>query len=478
MVFSSPIFLFWYLPLVLFFYYLASKPYRNYVLLFFSFLFYAWGEGEMMAVMITSVVINYLFGLWVDSTSGSKAKKGIIVLFVVANIGLLMYYKYANFFADNYNFAASALGFSSVTWEKVILPLGISFFTFHGMSYVIDIYRKEINVQKNPFSLALYISFFPQLIAGPIVRYKDIGAQLENREESVELFVSGIKRFIIGLAKKVIIANHVGRVAEMIFQTPVNDLGPDLAWLGLITVSIQIYFDFSGYSDMAIGLARMFGFKFSENFIYPLSSKSMREFWTRWHISLSSWFRDYVFIPLGGSKKSFLRTQFNLWMIFLLMGFWHGAEWVFIAFGVWHGIFIVIERAGLERLMGKLPFAFKNLYVWIIYMGGNIIFSSPSMGYAKDFTLKLFSGTPKLFQHDVSILVNRELWLIIALGLILNYPVQNKIIPILKKFVNETKGSLYSLSRIGMLLGYMLLLIIVSGELAGSTYNPFIYFRF
>ena len=460
--------------MVLLIYYLVKKNYRNYVLLFFSLLFYGWGEGEMMLVMLSSVVINYLFGLWIDKATQPKAQKWILVLFVCANLGLLMYYKYANFFADNYNWAATHLGFSAVMWEKVVLPLGISFFTFHGMSYVIDIYRKEIPVQKNPFSLALYISFFPQLIAGPIVRYKDIGEQLENRQESLDLFVSGVQRFIIGLAKKVLIANHVGRVAELVFQTPAGELAPDVAWIGLIAVSIQIYFDFSGYSDMAIGLARMFGFRFLENFVFPLSSKSMREFWTRWHISLSSWFRDYVFIPLGGSRKSFMRTQVNLWIIFLLMGFWHGAEWIFVAFGIWHGSFIVLERFGLEKLMGRWPYLLKNIYVWIIYMVGNIIFSSKNLRYAWDYTIHLFTGHADTTYAPVWELFNAEFICIAITGLILNYPVQKLLEKKRERASVKMQNGLLAI-QYSLMLG---ILVLCMAALANSTYNPFIYFRF
>jgi alginate O-acetyltransferase complex protein AlgI len=428
----------------------------------------------MMMIMLASMTFNYLFGIWLDKTNDNTNRKWVIALATITNIGLLIYFKYANFFADNYNFAARAMGFSVKTWETIVLPLGISFFTFHGLSYVIDVYRKKTEVQKNPFTLALYITFFPQLIAGPIVRYHDIAEQLENRKESIDLFVSGIKRFIIGLAKKVLIANQVAKVAELVFQTPTAELAPDLSWIGLIAVSIQIYFDFSGYSDMAIGLARMFGFKFPENFIFPLSSKSAREFWTRWHISLSSWFKDYVFIPLGGSRKSKLRTLINLWIIFFLMGFWHGAEWIFIAFGVWHGLFIVAERAGLEKLMKPIPGIFKNLYVWIIYMVGNIIFSSPDIGYIFRFCKTLFVSNHNTMYSNIWNYIHPGFIFTLILGIILNY---NIVSFIQKKQENMSAGVAIVLNSVkySFLLG---VLILSMSQIANSTYNPFIYFRF
>jgi len=420
------------------------------------------------------MTFNYLFGVWLGSTEKLKNRKLVVGLATAANIGILVYFKYANFFADNYSFAASCLGFSVKTWENIILPLGISFFTFHGLSYVIDVYRKKTEVQKNPFTLALYITFFPQLIAGPIVRYHDIADQLEDRKESTDLFVSGIKRFIIGLAKKVLIANQVARVAELVFQIPTAELAPDLAWIGLLAVSVQIYFDFSGYSDMAIGLARMFGFKFPENFIFPLSSKSVREFWTRWHISLSSWFKDYVFIPLGGSRKGKFRTIINLWVIFLLMGFWHGAEWIFIAFGIWHGLFIVMERAGLEKIMKPLPFIFKNLYVWIIYMVGNIIFSSPDISYVLRFCKTLFVSNYNTMYSEAWNYIHPGFIFILILGIILNYD--------LLAFIRKKQESLSTLFKTilsGAKYSFLLvLLILCMAQLANSTYNPFIYFRF
>ncbi|MBL7883114.1 MAG: MBOAT family protein, partial [Bacteroidia bacterium] len=333
MVFSSPIFLFWFLPMVLFFYYIVKREYRNWILLFFSLLFYGWGEAEMLSIMLLSTVINYMFGLFIEKNTNVGKRKMLLLIGIVANLFILFFYKYANFFVDNYNYAAGVFGFNPVFWDKIILPLGISFYTFHGMSYMIDVFRKHTPAQKNPLKLALYISFFPQLIAGPIVRYKDIEHQMDDRKVDLELFASGIKRFVIGLSKKVLVANIIGRVPDMVFGLPESELNAYWSWLSIIAATLQVYLDFSGYSDMAIGLARMFGFRFKENFIYPFIAQSMKEFWTRWHISLSTWFKEYVYIPLGGSKKGKIRTYLNLWVVFLLTGFWHGPSWSFVLFG-------------------------------------------------------------------------------------------------------------------------------------------------
>jgi alginate O-acetyltransferase complex protein AlgI len=254
----------------------------------------------------------------------------------------------------------------------LFLPLGISFYTFHGISYIIDVYRKHTFAQSDPFKLALYISFFPQLIAGPIIRYKDVENQIDDRRIDIDLFASGIKRFIIGLSKKILIANMVGRIPDFVFQMPEHDLNAYWSWLGIIAVTVQLYFDFSGYSDMAIGLGRMFGFRFLENFNYPYISQSMKEFWTRWHISLSSWFRDYVYYPLGGNRKGKLRMHFNLWTIFLLNGIWHGANWSFLLFGMYHGFLLTIERLGLNKVLLILPRAFRSIYVFFVFGLGNV----------------------------------------------------------------------------------------------------------
>jgi len=328
MVFSSSIFLFFFLPLVITGYYLLKENYRLYFLLLASLFFYAWGEPRYVLVMLLSIAINYIFGLFIHISIAAQEKiiaKVLLVLSVACNLGILFYFKYLNFTLNTVNRVFNT-GF---TFHDIVLPIGISFFTFQGMSYVIDLYWQKVNVQRNPARLAFYISFFPQLIAGPIVRYIDIEAQIYHRAKSVEKFVSGAQRFIIGLTKKVIIANNMGYVADLVFANPAVENTAATAWLGVICYAFQIYFDFSGYSDMAIGLGRMFGFEFLENFNYPYISKTITEFWRRWHISLSSWFRDYVYIPLGGNKKG--NVYVNLLIVFVLTGFWHGAHFQFLA---------------------------------------------------------------------------------------------------------------------------------------------------
>ncbi|MBN8696827.1 MAG: MBOAT family protein [Bacteroidetes bacterium] len=469
MVFSSPIFLFWFLPLVLFCYYLVDRKYRNGVLLFFSLLFYGWGEGEMLTLMLVSTLLNYVFGIQIQNATVASRSKWILFLGVSANLSLLLYYKYANFFVDNYNFAASHLGIETVTWEKVILPLGISFYTFHGISYIIDVYRKHTSAQRDPFKLALYISFFPQLIAGPIIRYKDVQDQIDDRRIDIPLFASGIKRFVIGLAKKILIANIVGRIPEMVFKMPESELNAYWSWLGVIAVAVQLYFDFSGYSDMAIGLARMFGFRFLENFNYPYISQSMKEFWTRWHISLSNWFRDYVYYPLGGNKKGKFRMHLNLWTIFLLNGIWHGANWSFVIFGIYHGSLLTFERIGFDRVLNFIPRVFRSIYVFIVFALGDVLFSIEDIHHAYAYYCSLFDfSAPDPF-HRIHLYLTSEWYFTLILGLILSIPSAEFLF---SQIQNIKRKQLLETCII------LLLFVLSVSELANTSYNPFIYFRF
>lgn len=469
MVFSSPIFLFWFLPMVLFFYYLVKKEFRNGVLLFFSLLFYGWGEPEMLAVMLVSTLINYLFGLWIEKTNISYQKKWLLFFGVISNVLLLFYYKYANFFADNYNHAASILGLRPVFLDKVVLPLGISFYTFHGMSYMIDVYRQQAKSQKNPLKLALYISFFPQLIAGPIVRYKDIEKQIDDRDFNLKRFSSGVKRFIVGLSKKVLVANVVGRVPEMVFHLEYSELNAYWSWLTIVAATVQVYLDFSGYSDMAIGLARMFGFEFKENFIYPFISKSMKEFWTRWHISLSSWFKDYVYIPLGGNQAGKFRTYINLWVVFLLTGFWHGASWSFIMFGAFHGLLIVSEKLGLEKILNVFPSILRNVYVFLVVAIGIVFFSLDNVSHIAAFYKSLFRfNTPDSLSR-INLYLTPEWYWMLGIGLFISVPGVELVLNYIKS--EKTKHWIE-------VSGLILLFLLCISDLASSTYNPFIYFRF
>ena len=363
MVFSSLTFLWIFLPSTLIVNYLLSLIkkqqlkilLKNICLLIFSLIFYAGGGLRYVLIMIASIVGNYLFALLISSLNSkgaNKKKKTTFIFALIFNIGLLVFFKYTSFLLEMFQ-NITQLKFDII---QIVLPIGISFFTFQAISYIVDVYREKVDVQKNIINLALYISFFPQLIAGPIVKYNEIKKQIDNREESVELIFEGIKRFLYGLAKKVIIANMMGEVTQTIFFNPIETLGSGSVWLAVICYTLQIYYDFSGYSDMAIGLGKMFGFKFSENFNYPYLATSITDFWRRWHISLSTWFRDYVYIPCGGNRKGLFRTCINISIVFLLTGIWHGANYTFIVWGVVYGVFMLLEKLFLGKLLEKNKF--------------------------------------------------------------------------------------------------------------------------
>ena len=349
MVFSSPIFVFLFLPLVLAVYFISPKSVRNAVLLVASLLFYAWGEGKYVAVMLLSICLNYFAALTLERTTNARGTRWVLALAVVLNLLLLGILKYASFVIRTVGMVVMIPPVATDFVSAVRLPIGISFYTFQAMSYVIDVYRREVSAERNLLNTALYISFFPQLIAGPIVRYSEIAYQFVNRRVTTAEFAYGIQRFILGMSKKVLLANPLAITADYVFSLRPEVLSFGMAWLGVICYTLQIYFDFSGYSDMAIGLAHMFGFRFPENFNYPYISQSVREFWRRWHITLSNWFRDYLFIPLGGSRCSTARTYFNLLVVFALCGLWHGPSWTFVLWGLFHGTFMVLERIALDR---------------------------------------------------------------------------------------------------------------------------------
>ena len=389
MIFASSLFLFLFLPLTLTGYFLIrpNQPYlRNLFLLLMSLIFYAWGEPVYVFLMIGSIIMNYTTGVLLHLQRQKSPRifteKRILYICIVGNLGLLFYFKYANFFINNLNGILQNLSIPTISYSEIPLPIGISFFTFQAMSYVIDVYRKETDVQFNPINCALYVSLFPQLIAGPIVRYHDVAQQIVSRTVARSQFSSGIQRFIFGLAKKTMLANPLGEVADKIFAVPVHEVTTSMAWLGIICYTLQVYFDFSGYSDMAIGLGRLFGFEFLENFNYPYIAESMRDFWRRWHISLSTWFRDYLYIPLGGNRGSSLRTYLNLWTVFLLCGLWHGASWNFIIWGALHGASLVIERIGWHKYLDRLWRPLRHLYTLGIVMIGWVFFRSESLSHA------------------------------------------------------------------------------------------------
>ncbi len=478
MVFSSNIFLFLFLPLTLLAYFLPfGKCFKNSLLLVASLTFYAWGETQYFGLLLISILANFGFGIALDNAINNKSEaknswsKITIFLAIIFNLSLLGYYKYANFLAEN----ISQILPIKIILEPIHLPIGISFFTFHAISYLVDIYRKKSRAQRNIFDLALYISFFPQLVAGPIIRYNFIEKYLSKRRHSWFFAAYGIRRFVIGLSKKVLIANPLGEVADAVFSLAAGDVGSYFAWIGIICYTLQIYFDFSGYSDMAIGLARIFGFKFPENFNYPYVSKSFREFWRRWHISLSTWFRDYVYIPLGGNQVSNFRQYLNLFLVFFLCGLWHGASWNFIAWGIFHGIFLVTERffeefrsGGGERLIVNL---LGRIYVMFFVMIGWVFFRSPDLQYAAVFLEKMFFFSAGEESITISRLIESHLNITaFCLALIGSSSfVKNCSLKILRR-----KKAMILVFDFGLMICLILALIRLSAE----THNPFIYFQF
>ena len=483
MVFSSIIFLFLFLPLALAFYFLTVKKYRNLFLLFASLIFYAWGEGFYLLILLISIFINYSCGLLIDNHRSSNRSGVYLIVAIVLNLGILAFFKYANFVVTNLNSILPVFGIGPLYLTRIHLPIGISFFTFQALSYVVDVYNQKILAQRNIINLSAYISLFPQLMAGPIVRYAHIAKEIVSRTTSRTDFSEGVRQFLFGLGKKMLIANPVAGVADQVFFLPAGELTTGLAWLGAICYTLQIYFDFSGYSDMAIGLARMFGFHYLENFNYPYISRSIREFWRRWHISLSTWFKDYLYIPLGGNHRGSLRTYMNLVIVFLLCGLWHGASWNFVIWGLFHGLFLAIERTFLGRGLNALPQPFRHIYTLLIVMVGWVIFRTESMAQGISY-LSAMSG----FAHgagvkyNVAMFLSDKLKLEIGMGIILSAPVY----PLIKRMevsILETRPVKLkaSLNVVFSLVGFVLLSIIVYASvinLAASAYNAFIYSRF
>lgn len=472
MVFSSLVFLFVFLPIVLVLYYLSGKKYRNYLLLLASLFFYAWGEPTYVVIMLVSIGANYLCGLLVDEKRADKVRVAGVVISVIFNICMLGLFKYSGFFVKNINVVFN----TSLPVPEIALPLGISFFTFQAMSYVIDVYRKDAKVQKNIFDLSLYISLFPQLVAGPIVRYQTVANQIEEREHNIIKFGDGVRRFIIGLGKKVLLSNSLGMLADSVFGMQTYQLTVVSTWLGILAYSLQIFFDFSGYSDMAIGLGKMFGFEFLENFNYPYISQSASEFWRRWHISLGSWFRDYVYFPLGGSRRGNVRTYINLFIVWFLTGFWHGASWTFIAWGLYFGLLIGMEKSYLGKLLNKVPRFVRHIYLLLVVMIGWVFFRADSFSYSIEFIKNMFfMGTNVIFDGVAASYIN-DYWFVLVLSMIFCMP----IVDWFRRKIEVANDKILE-SNISYVLNSVVftgILLIVIFKLVNSTYNPFLYFRF
>ena len=473
MLFSSYTFIIIFLPLLIVLYYITPEKWRNYVLLASSLFFYAWGGPQHLPVMLSSIAINYSCGLLVDQCRDEPVYKRLsIIAAIILNLSLLGYYKYTDFFIYNFN----AITGSSIPLKHILLPIGISFYTFQGISYVLDIGQGKGHVLKNPLKLALYISLFPQLIAGPIVRYETIENQIDRRAFDADKINGGIYRFVIGLAKKVLLANFIGEYANYCFSIGDSNLTFILAWTGALAYTLQIYYDFSGYSDMAIGLGAVFGFSFPENFRHPYISGSITEFWRRWHISLSAWFRDYVYIPLGGNRKGIARQYQNILVVWLLTGLWHGASWNFVAWGLYYALLLVIEKWLRKRFVlanKRLLRIFGHFYTFVAIMIGWVIFESSTLSEAYGFILKMFNLSYRRniwrmqFYH-----IFREYGIVLAIGCLFALPVYETIskklkIILSKRVVEVTKDLI-------MVVLFLLCLI----RLVVSSYNPFIYFRF
>lgn len=474
MIFSSTYFLFLFLPIVLFVYYVPLKKFRNaqnVFLLISSLLFYAFGEPKFVFIMILSILINYIFGILVDRFRKDKLKSKLILsLMIFSNLLILFIFKYLMFSLEIINSVFN----TNINIPSIALPIGISFFTFQAISYVIDVYREKGAVQKNPLNVGLYISFFPQLIAGPIVRYETVAYEIENRKETLDDFTSGITHFMIGLSKKVLLSNTLAILADYsfnIFSNP-NDIynTPSvlMAWTGAIAYTLQIYFDFSGYSDMAIGLGKMFGFHFNENFNYPYISRSVSEFWRRWHISLGTWFKDYVYFPLGGSKvSSTKRLFFNIFIVWFLTGLWHGANWTFICWGLLYFILISIEKI---LKLGKNTNPFGIIYTLTFVILGWVLFRAPNLSSAIYQIKAMFGFGVNTLYDETTLFYIKDNIVFILFGIICSSP----IIPFVKSKLKDTNFILEILSAIIIVL----LFIISISYLIKGTYNPFIYFNF
>lgn len=463
MLFTSISFLYYFLPTIIILYFITPKKYRNYILLIFSIIFYMYGEPKYVILMLVEILVAYFGALLIDKYKS----KEIFLITIIIHIGLLCVFKYTDLFITTIN----SIFKSNINLFNIALPIGISFYTFQILSYVIDVYRGKVKVQKNILKLATYVSLFPQLIAGPIVRYETICDELDNRDETIEKFSLGTRRFIIGLAKKVLIANMLGELCTKF--SLVDERSVLFYWIFAISYMLQVYFDFSAYSDMAIGLGKMFGFTFLENFNYPFISKSITEFWRRWHISLSSWFKDYVYIPLGGSRKGTLKLVRNILIVWFLTGIWHGAAYNFIIWGLFIGVFLVIEKLWLSKYISKLPKFLRNIYVLFIIMISFILFNAGSINEAF-FNIKgLFGLNKEVFINNYTIYYLKSYLIVLIIAIFGATPLFKNIIEKLRK--NKTINNLINVLEPIFLI---ILLLLVTAYLIDSSYNPFLYFRF
>jgi len=465
-LFSGIPFLYYFLPCVLILYFLSPKKLRNFTLLFASLFFYAWGEPKYVILMAVSILQGYLFARLIEISKKPWCKRLFLILSVAVSLGLLGYFKYADFFIENVN----ALTGLSLPMLKIALPIGISFYTFQILSYVVDVYRGTVDAQKSIVKLGAYISMFPQLIAGPIVRYSDIETRLTERTHSIDRAAEGIRRFIIGLSKKVLLANTLGEIVAQI--TASTDVSVLYFWLYAVAFALQIYFDFSGYSDMAIGLGKLFGFDFMENFNYPFISGSITEFWRRWHISLGSWFRDYVYIPLGGNRVGKFRHLFNILVVWMLTGFWHGAAWNFVIWGLFFAVLLVVEKFFIGRFLEKTHL-FKYIYVLIFVLISFVIFNATSMMEARFYISAMFGGKGHPLVSSEFVYLLKQYGSVLVLACIGSTP-------LVKIGLNRAKKSEIFSKILNVLEPIVLvaLLLLCTAYLVDGSFNPFLYFRF
>lgn len=466
MLFSSLTFLLFFLPIVSVLYYLMPARGRNALLLVASLLFYAWGEPAYVVVMLLVIFISYTGARVVDISKNANVRFYVLTFTVACVLDVLVYFKYMGFILQN----MPQISGIDIPFIEIIMPIGISFYTFQAVSYLVDVYRGEVAAQKNPFKVALFISLFPQLVAGPIVKYHDVCEQLDRRNVCFDSFMNGVKRFIIGLGKKIIIANTLGEVVDKIFSLKAIELSPQVAWVGAVFYALQLYYDFSGYSDMAIGLGRMFGFKFLENFNYPYISKSITEFWRRWHISLSTWFKQYVYIPLGGNRGGKIKTLRNLAIVFFLTGLWHGAAWNFIVWGLYHGAFIILEKAtGLfQKPTVFITRAVAHVYLLIVVTIGWVIFRAPDLACAWQYIRMMFGFVKTNPLFGVAYYVTNWTWCVFAAAVICSTS-------IFKNILSDGTKTIKVICVNVWLFGIFVFCLM---SLVNASYNPFIYFRF
>ena len=469
MLFSSITFLFLFLPIMLAVYYIAPPQWKNLLLLAGSLIFYAWGEPVYIILMMLSILLNYFCGMDIENKSENEAKaKRSLIFAITVNIVLLVFFKYFGFLVESTN----TLFGISIPYRELALPIGISFYTFQEISYIVDVYRGKVKAQQSLVKYALYVSMFPQLVAGPIVCYGDIEKQLTTRKISGRKLGQGAMLFIIGLSKKAVLANTLGKIFEEISSTSASNLTVLMAWLGCITYAFQIYFDFSGYSDMAIGLGRMFGFEFKKNFDVPYVSKSITEFWRRWHISLSSWFREYVYIPLGGNHVTISRNIVNLLIVWMLTGMWHGAAWNFIVWGIYYGVVLVLEKYVWGAIVDRWPSVLQHIYALVLVLVGWVFFFSPSLGAALRYLFAMVGGGAGFAGKEVFFVILTH-WLFYLLAVIGSTTLGSRM---LRAILNVSEN--HTVRTVITLVVFFGMLAISVAYLIADTYNPFLYFRF